>query len=27
MADVPFDLQMIRALVYLNNGEGRDALR
>ena len=27
MVDVPFDLQSIRALVYLNNGEGRDQLR
>lgn len=27
MDDVPFDLRSIRTLVYLNNGEGRDALR
>ena len=27
MTDVPFDLQSIRALVYLNNGEGHDKLR
>lgn len=26
MDDIPFDLQGIRALRYLNNGEGRDAL-
>ena len=26
MDDIPFDLQGIRALKYLNNGEGRDAL-
>jgi hypothetical protein len=26
MVAVPLDLQMIRALVHLNNGEGRDAL-
>lgn len=26
MSDVPFDLRHIRALVYLNNGEGRESL-
>jgi hypothetical protein len=27
MADVPFDLQTVRTLAYLNNDQGRDALR
>jgi hypothetical protein len=27
MADVPFDLQTVRTLTYLNNDQGRDALR